>query len=1177
MLWRLFSRAYYALIRNPRITSKGKNTNAQFGFTNTVIDLINNQKPTHMAVCFEGGEPVGRTTDFADYKANRQEAPEDISASIPDIRRILAGLNIPMMDSAGFEADDVIGTLCKQAEKLGYEVYMVTPDKDYGQLVSEHIRIYKPGYQGGDVEIMGPKEVCDKWCIQNVDQVRDILGLMGDAVDNIPGIAGVGQKTACKLLTEYGSLENILENADNIKGALGEKIRAGREDAIMSKKLATIITSVPVEFHEEDFRLKEWNKEGLKEIFNELEFKTIGRRLLGDEFGEAPGSRKSTAGVQTDLFGNNDAPIIEQISSGADMVQPGKNIHNTPHEYEVVESPAEIKGLLDELDKHTEISFDTETTGIDANNAELVGLSFCVTPHIGWYVPIPPNKDEALGVLAHFQSLFDDESSLWIGHTIKYDMLMLKWYGIELAGKIFDTLLAHYVIEPEGKRNMDWLSAKFLGYETIHIEELIGKKGKGQGNMRDVEIEKVKEYAVEDADVTLQFKSIFEPMLDKYEVRRVFDEVEAPLAPVLKDMEYEGVKVDMQFLADYSKLLEDQQKNAWLKQIDFLKNSLKDIEGSIYFEFTIPRMGKRVDNILIANNFIFVIEFKVGDSHYTKDAQYQTIDYCLDLQNFHEGSHEKTIIPILVATKADRITNDIQGAIRLDNCILCNADNLESTLKNIFASQTSTQHIKISDWESSAYKPTPTIIEAAQALYKGHNVQEISLSDSGAINLSRTAAAINKIIEYTKTNKQKSICFLTGVPGAGKTLAGLNIANERLKADESEHSVFLSGNGPLVDVLREALTRDSIETAKQSGEKLTRSSAEREAKAFIQNIHHFRDDNLKTEKAPIEKVVVFDEAQRAWQKEQVSKFMKAKKGIDDFEMSEPEYLISVMNRHEDWCTIVCLIGGGQEINTGEAGVSEWIESLKQKYPNWNIYYSDKILSEQSTYLNDEELLNWLRANGNQEADLHLAVSLRSFRSEKVALLIQNILENESEKAKDVFNSIKDHYPIFLTRNLRTAKNWLKQKAKGTERIGIIASSGGRRLRADGIDVKNQIEQTNWFLNGKDDVRSSYYLEETATEFDIQGLEIDFTCVAWDINLFYTNGWNFQNFKGSKWQNINLGATKNYLLNSYRVLLTRARQGMIILVPDVDNTDATRPKQFYDRTFEYLKQCGLTVL
>jgi DNA polymerase-1 len=438
---------------------------------------------------------------------------------------------------------------------------MVTPDKDYGQLVSDHIKIYKPGYQGGDVEIMGPKEVCDKWCIQNVDQVRDILGLMGDAVDNIPGIAGVGQKTACKLLTEYGSLENIVANADNIKGALGEKIKAGKEAAIMSKKLATIVTNVPVDFHEEDFRLKEWNKESLKEIFSELEFKTIGRRILGEEFGEAPGTKKASVGVQSDLFDNTvvEQPEIEEISS-SQIVQPEKNISNTPHEYELVESEVEISMLLEELAKHTEISFDTETTNIDANNAELVGLSFSVQPQAGWYVPIPANMAEAKRILSHFQTLFNDESKTWIGHNMKYDMLMLKWYDIELKGKLFDTLLAHYLIEPEGKRNMDWLSAKYLGYETIHIEELIGKKGKGQGSMRDVEFEKVKEYAVEDADVTLQFKSVFAPLLKKFDVQRVFDQVEVPLAPVLKDMEYEGVKIDMQFLADYSKVLEEEAK-----------------------------------------------------------------------------------------------------------------------------------------------------------------------------------------------------------------------------------------------------------------------------------------------------------------------------------------------------------------------------------------------------------------------------------------------------------------------------------------------------------------------------------------------------------------------------------------------------------------------------------------
>ena len=551
----LIFRAYYALIRNPRITSKGKNTNAQFGFTNTIIDLIKNQKPTHMAVCFDTAEPTERHTDFTEYKAHRQEAPEDLTAAIPDIKRIISALNVPIIESHGYEADDVIGTLAKQAEKFDYDVYMVTPDKDYGQLVSDKIKIYKPGYQGGEVEIMGPKEVCEKWCIESVDQVIDILGLMGDAVDNIPGIAGVGQKTACKLLTEYKTLENVLANAENIKGALGEKIKKGKDDAVMSKKLATIIVSVPVQFHEEDFLIKDWNKEALKEVFNELEFKTIGRRLLGDEFDGAGAVKKAANGVQADLFGN--AVEREEEQEIISVVQPGKNITNTPHEYELVQSELEFKSLIDELNKSEEISFDTETTNIDANDADLVGLSFCVVQGKGWYVPVPPDDmNETKRILSRFSSLFGDQNKTWIGHNIKYDLLMLKWYGFEIKGKIFDTLLAHSLIDPDGKGNMDWLSAKYLNYEPIHIEELIGKKGKSQGNMKDVELEKIKEYAVEDADVTLQFKDIFIPKMQKCDVQKVFEVVENPLVPVLADMEYEGVKIDVEFLNEYSKVLE---------------------------------------------------------------------------------------------------------------------------------------------------------------------------------------------------------------------------------------------------------------------------------------------------------------------------------------------------------------------------------------------------------------------------------------------------------------------------------------------------------------------------------------------------------------------------------------------------------------------------------------------
>ncbi len=572
----LVFRAYYALIRSPRITSKGKNTNAQFGFTNTLVELITKQKPSHMAVCFDTAAATERHTDFAEYKANRQETPEDIRAAVPDIKKIIEGFNIPVIAIDGYEADDVIGTLSKLGEKAGYEVYMVTPDKDYGQLVSKKIKIYKPAYQGGDVEIMGPEEVCAKWNIKDVSQVIDILGMMGDAVDNIPGIAGVGEKTAAKFLAEYGSLENTLANADNIKGAIGEKVKKGKEMAILSKKLATIITNVPVEFHEEDFRLKEWNKEKLKEVFAELEFKTLGKRLLGEDFSVASSSKgvvekEIPQGVQTDLFGN----VIESPKSGVGSQEPvqddgeesqgltvDKNINNTTHKYEAVEGDAAIKKLVAELKKHDEICFDTETTGIDANDAELVGLSFSIKPGEAFYVPCPADQERTKEILVHFDSLFADKKKLWIGQNTKYDLLVLKWYGVEIAGKLFDTMLAHYVIEPDGKRSMDVLSERFLGYEPVHIEELIGKKGKTQGSMRDVEVEKIKEYAGEDADITLQLKNVFVPLLKKKEVEKVFNEVESPLVKVLADMEYEGIKVDVDFLGEYSKELEKDAKKA---------------------------------------------------------------------------------------------------------------------------------------------------------------------------------------------------------------------------------------------------------------------------------------------------------------------------------------------------------------------------------------------------------------------------------------------------------------------------------------------------------------------------------------------------------------------------------------------------------------------------------------
>lgn len=680
----LIFRAYYALIRNPRITSKGRNTNAQFGFTNTIIELINNQKPTHMAVCFDTHAPTERHTDFADYKANRQETPEDISAAVPDIKRIIQGLNIPVIGIDGYEADDVIGALAKQAEKVGYEVYMVTPDKDYGQLVSENIKIYKPGYQGGSVEIMGVEEVCNKWSIKNVSQVIDILGLMGDAVDNIPGIKGVGEKTAAKLLAEYETLENILENAANIKGALGEKIRAGKADAIMSKKLATIITDIPAaEFHEENFRMKELNKEALKEIFEELEFKTIGKRILGEEIqsGTVAKPLVSESG-QMDLFGNavTVAAEIIKTESGADSnwgenIVADKNINNTAHHYILVNSESLIKELLVALGDKKEISFDTETTGIDANKAELVGLSFSTKPGEGYYVPCPVDKAGCIQILNNFKQLFNNESVTWIGQNIKYDLLMLKWYGFELKGNIFDTMLAHYVIEPEGKRNMDALSAKYLGYETVHIEELIGKKGKGQGSMRDVELEKIKEYAAEDADITIQLKNVFLPQIISRAVEKVFYEVESPLVKVLTEMEYEGIKVDVDFLNQYSIELDKDAKTA--------EESVYEQAG-VRFNLSSP---KQLGEVLFD-------KMKLSDkAKKTKTGQYATGEdvllklasqhkICDDILTYRELTKLKSTyvdaLPLMINPKTGRVHTSYAQAVAVTGRLSSNNPNLQN-------------------------------------------------------------------------------------------------------------------------------------------------------------------------------------------------------------------------------------------------------------------------------------------------------------------------------------------------------------------------------------------------------------------------------------------------------------------------------------------------------------------
>ena len=679
----LVFRAYYALIRSPRVTTKGKNTNAQFGFINTLTDLINNQKPTHIAVCFDTHALTERHTDFADYKANRQETPEDIMAAVPDIKRMIKAFNIPVVELDGYEADDIIGALAKQAEKLGYEVFMVTPDKDYGQLVSENIKIYKPPYQGGNLEILGPKEVCEKWGIENVSQVIDILGLMGDAVDNIPGIPGVGEKTAAKLLKEFGSLENVLENAHGIKGVLGEKIRNGKDLAILSKKLATIILDVPVTFHEGDYCLQEWNREALKEIFIELEFKAIGKRILGEEIpGGADERRPTIEKPQLDLFGSvvplivaDNNRIISAINEPVPAMLVDKNILNTPHDYRLVQTEQEIGELVKLLMPQTEISFDTETTHIDANLAELVGLSFAIKTGEGFYIPCPADKTITTSTLQQLSPLFADEQKIWIGQNLKYDMLVLKWCGVELKGKIFDTMLAHYVIEPDGKRNMDVLSAQYLGYEPVHIVDLIGKKGKGQGTMRDVAIETAKEYAVEDADITLQLKNVFVPQLQLKSVEKVFYEVENPLVKVLSAMEFEGIKVDVDFLNAYSKELEIDAKIAEESVyaqagVRFNLASPKQLGEVLFDKLQLDSKAKKTKTG----------QYATGEDVLAKLASQHKI--CDDILTFRELTKLKSTyvdsLPLLINPKTGRVHTSYAQAVAVTGRLSSNNPNLQN-------------------------------------------------------------------------------------------------------------------------------------------------------------------------------------------------------------------------------------------------------------------------------------------------------------------------------------------------------------------------------------------------------------------------------------------------------------------------------------------------------------------
>lgn len=619
------------------------------------------------------------------------------------------------------------------------------------------------------------------------------------------------------------------------------------------------------------------------------------------------------------------------------------------------------------------------------------------------------------------------------------------------------------------------------------------------------------------------------------------------------------------------------QRDAWIEEISILKSVLPNRKGRLYLEYAIPRMGKRIDAVLLIGSVIFVLEFKIGESAFSSHAIDQVCDYALDLKNFHESSHFQFIAPILIATnviEAPRFYCETPKNDKLLSPIRCNSASIGHALHAVLLFAKDNPDIDPEVWEAGSYCPTPTIIESALALYKGHSVEDITRHEADKPDITLTSDAIDEVIRSSRDSGHKSICFVTGVPGAGKTLVGLNAATKHQDKDDGLYSVFLSGNGPLVAILREALARDHVQNELAQGRRLGRGEARSKVRAFIQPVHEFRDEGIRDPKPPIEHVALFDEAQRAWHHAKTADFLKRRKGVIDFAHSEPEFLVSCMNRHQDWAVIVCLVGGGQEIHTGEAGISEWIESLNRSFPDWHIYISSRLTdSEYGAGRILEQVSS--RPHVVIKDELHLSVSMRSFRAENVSRLVKELLDLETQAAFKTLMELREKYPIVITRDLIKAKQWLRTQARGSERYGIVVSSHAERLKPHAIDVKSPVNPIHWFLDGKEDVRSSYYLEDVATEFHIQGLEVDWACVTWDADFRYTpNGWQHWSFVGDRWNHMRKPERRLYQKNAYRVLLTRARQGMVIVVPPGDSDDPTRKPEFYDPTFEYLQKVGL---
>jgi DUF2075 family protein len=620
------------------------------------------------------------------------------------------------------------------------------------------------------------------------------------------------------------------------------------------------------------------------------------------------------------------------------------------------------------------------------------------------------------------------------------------------------------------------------------------------------------------------------------------------------------------------------QASAWQDEVVLLQSALAGLSGHLFLEFVIPRMGRRIDAVVISGPVVFIIEFKVGGKTFDRSAINQAWDYALDLKNFHAPSHDLKLVPILVATEA-KVAAPYRLEFAADDVatpIEARTDEIRSVIDNVLSAVTGAP-VDAARWYLGNYLPTPTIIEAARALYARHSVDDIYSSLADRHNLRVTSARVEELIDEARANNRKIICFVTGVPGAGKTLVGLNVATRRDEASPT-HAVFLSGNGPLVAVLRAALIRDDKERRKLAGEKRQKGRDANPVKTFIQNVHHFRDAGLVDETAPpVDHVAIFDEAQRAWNHAKTADFMKRRKGRPDFQFSEPAFLISYMDRHPDWAVIVCLVGGGQEIHTGEGGIGEWLDAVSSTYPHWQMYISSELHDSEYAAGNAIEKAR-RHAQSHFDPELHLSVSMRSFRAENLSRFVKALLDRDEAEARANLEVLRGRYPIYVTRDLAAAKSWVKSQARGSERYGMLASSKAMRLKPYAIDVRTETNPVHWFLGESTDVRSSQYLEDVATEFQVQGLELDWTIVNWDGDLRLTKtDWTYHDFLGKKWQNVNKPERQAYLKNAYRVLLTRARQGMVIFVPPGDPSDHTRPPGYYDPTFRYLNSLGVVVL